>query len=185
MKVQHLFLLLISLGFQEEKESIVREYIDARNNYDFEKVNQLVRPDYYEIFAPDKSMESKSLAQLKDQLLWGKEMSSQIKVVSLKADSETVIVIEEYTNYLDTALDRTPRKLKVTYHFKGDKVSHQGLDTIVGHSELVKQNGVKYEKFKSFCEQRELYPNNLGYNTEGAKHLRKMLDLYVKMKGGK
>jgi hypothetical protein len=160
-----------------KKEDIVKSYITARNNYDIKKVNTLIDKDYYEIFI-DGSMEIENKEQLVDGILWGKELDSNIKLLDIKSDGETVITIEEITNYIDVALKRKSRKFKIVYTFLNNKIQNQKIDTLPGYYEILKFNADRYEEFVKYCDQNNLNYSQDSLNPEFGSLLRKVLEKY-------
>ena len=110
------FLILGTSAFApnttSKNEELVQSFITARNNCDVVQVRDLTDENYHEIFV-DGTMEIENQAQLLDRILWGKEMDSQIKLLEVKSDGNTVTTLEENTNYIDVALERKSRKFKI------------------------------------------------------------------------
>jgi len=172
-----IFITCSTIKFHTLKnEDIVNSYIMARNNYDIKKVNTLIDKNYYEIFI-DGTMEIENNEQLVDAILWGKELDSNIKLLDIKSDGETVITIEENTNYLDVALKRKSRKFKIVYTFLNNKILNQKIDTLPGYYQILKFNSGRYEKFIKYCDQNNLNCSD-SFNQESGRHLRKVLKKY-------
>jgi hypothetical protein len=126
----------------------------------------------------DGSLEIENKGELNDLVLWGKELDSNIKLLDIRSNEETVITIEETNNYLDIALKRISRKFKIVYTFKNNKILNQKIDTIKGHSQVLKNNSEKYIEFSKYCEQNNLIYNANTFNQEFGIILRKTLEQY-------
>jgi len=160
-----------------KNEDIVKSYITARNNYDIKKVNTLIDKNYHEIFI-DGSMEIENKEQLADGILWGKELDSNIKLLDIKSDGETVITIEENTNYIDVALKRKSRKFKIVYTLLNNKILNQKIDTLPGYYGILMFNSDRHEEFVKYCDQNNLNYSQDSLNPEFGSHLRKVLEKY-------
>ena len=174
-------ILIVSITFAscsaiKVNEDIVKSFIDARNNYDVAKVNTFIDKNYQETFI-DGSIEIENPAQLKNIILWGKELNSHIKVIDIKSDGNKVVTIEENTNYLDVALKRKARKFKIVYHFFNKKIQKQKIDTLAGYSQISRFNSDRFMEFVKYCEQNNLN-YNYPFNQENGKQLRKVLERY-------
>ena len=159
-----------------KKEDLVKSYITARNNYNIKKVNSLIDKNYSEMFI-NGSVEIENKEKLEDAVLWGKELGSNIKLLDIKSDGETVVTIEESSNYLDVALKRKGRKFKIVYTFLNNKIQNQKIDTIPGYFRILKFNSDRYAKFMNYCNQNNLNCSG-SYNQESGRHLRKVLEKY-------
>ena len=183
MKFSTLLVYVIIFGCSSTRhpssnnKDLVNSYINARNNYDVEKVKALVDENYTETFIyGSKEVENK--IQLTEFILWGKSMDSKIKLLDIESDDEYITTIEEYSNYLDIALERKRRKFKIVYTFRDNKILSQKLDTLPGYQQIMEHNHEKYEAFVKYCTQ-----NNLNYiihaaNQESGMELRKVLEKY-------
>ncbi len=158
-------------------EDLVRSYINARNSYDIEKINTLIEDNYHETFI-DGTVELETKAQLIERILWGKELDSKIELLEIKSDDKNVITIEEYSNYLDVALNRKSRKFKIVYTIRDHKIQHQKIDTVPGYSELMRFNWDRYMAFEAYCQQNNLALHNLSSNRESGIQLRQILEKY-------
>lgn len=160
-----------------KNQDLVISFIEARNNYDVEKVNTLIQDHYYELFM-DGSKEIESKEQLMDIILWGKELDSHISLLDISVNKDTIITIEENTNFLDVALQRKPRKFKITYSFLNGKIKNQSIDTLGGHQSIIKFNALKYQEFIAYCQQHNLTYHGKSLNKEFGVQLRKVLEQY-------
>jgi len=152
-----------------KNEEIVKSYINARNTYDVKKMDPLIAEKYLETFI-DGSIEIQNKAQLLDRVLWGKELDTKIKLLSITSDKKTVTTIEENSNYLDVALKRKSRKFKIVYTFSDNKI-------LEGYYKILRYNSEKYMKFVDYCEENKLIYNR-PLNQEFGIHLRKILEKY-------
>ena len=175
------FLIIISCSSTKinnsKNKDIVNSFINARNNYNIEKVSSLIENNYSETFI-DGSKEIENKTQLIDMILWGKELDSKIKLLSMKSDGNEIITIEEYTNYLDVALKRKSRKFKIVYTFRNNKILNQKIDTLPGFHQFSKFNSDRYKEFVKYCNQNNLTYNHHSFNQEFGIHLRKVLEKY-------
>nr|WP_321414952.1 nuclear transport factor 2 family protein [uncultured Allomuricauda sp.] len=160
-----------------KNQEMVKSFIKARNNYNIEKVGALIEENYSEIFI-DGSKEIEGKNQLMDRILWGKELDSKIKLLDIETDGNTIVTIEENTNFLDVAMKRKPRKFKIVYSFINGKIQHQKIDTLPGYHAIMRFNSGKYKKFAEYCEQHNLIYNGDSLNQEFGIHLRKVLEQY-------
>ncbi|TAI47604.1 hypothetical protein [Flagellimonas allohymeniacidonis] len=160
-----------------KNEELVKSFITARNNYDVAQVKALTTETYHETFV-DGTKEIADQAQLLDRILWGKEMASQIKLLEIKSDSNTVTTLEENTNYLDVALKRKNRKFKIVYTVKNNRIQNQKIDTLPGYNQLLGFNTEKYWKFVEYCEKHGYTYNHQALNQEAGIYLRAVLEKY-------
>lgn len=160
-----------------KNEDIVKSYINARNNYDVEKVTTLVDENYTETFV-DGSIEIENKGQLAERILWGKEMDSRIELLEIKTEDNGVITIEEYTNYLDIALKRKSRKFKMVYTLGDGKIRHQKIDTLSGYHQVLEFNFKRYQEFEKYCTQNGLNYKLQSTNKGSGVELRKVLEKY-------
>lgn len=165
----------------QKNKDIVKAYIEARNNYDVKKVSNLVEENYQETFI-DGSKEIENKKQLKDRVLWGKELDSHIKLISIKSKGNSVITIEENSNYLDKVLKRKTRKFKISYTLSNNKIQNQKVDTLLGYHQILKFNSNKYKEFIKYCEQNNVTQNHNSFNQKSGAYLRKVLEMYRKNK---
>jgi len=183
LKLLFLFFFLIITScsitkkYSVNNENLVKSYIDARNNYDIKKINTLIEENYNETFI-DGSVEIENKEQLYDQILWGKELDSNIKLLDIQTNGKFVITIEENISYLDVALKRKSRKFKIIYTFENNKILSQKIDTLNGYNQILKFNSERYNKFSKYCEQNNLNYSNNSLNQEFGIHLRKVLEQY-------
>ena len=183
LKSLGLFSLMIFIGYSSTKshtsknEEIVKAYIQARNNYDIQKLSDLVEENYTETFI-DGTKEIENRKQLLDMVLWGKELNSHIKLLKIKSDGNSVITVEENTNYLDIALKRKSRKFKIVYTLGENKIQYQTIDTISGYRQIMGYNWERYSEFLEFCQQNNLTCHYQSLNKESGADLRKVLERY-------
>jgi hypothetical protein len=160
-----------------KNEDFVKAYVEARNNYDIDKVNSLVEESYRETFV-DGSIEIENKESLAERILGGKEIDSHIKLIDIKTVGENVVTIEENSNYIDVALKRKPRTFKIVYTFNNDKILHQKIDTLLGYHQVMSFNADRYDEFREYCEQNNLNCNIPSQNQESLSNFRKILEKY-------
>ena len=167
----------ITKKYSVNNKNLVKSYIDARNNYDVKKINTLIEENYSETFI-DGTVEVENKEQLYDQIIWGKELDSNIKLLDIQTNEKSVTTIEENTNYLDVALKRKSRKFRIIYTFENNKILSQKIDTLNGYNQILKFNSERDNKFSKYCEQNNLILNNNSLNQEFGIQLRKVLEQY-------
>jgi hypothetical protein len=178
-----LFSILIAssstLAPQSSQEEIVRSYLKARNAYDIEKVKALINDGYKETFL-DGSLEIANKGYLIDMILYGKELDSQMKLLKIRAEGNTVVTTERNSNYMDIALKRKPRTFQITYRFHEQQIAEQIIDTVPGYYKVARHNLKRYEEFKLFCEENDLDYRLSGFDQKNGARLRKVLEQYKK-----
>ncbi|WP_420399777.1 hypothetical protein [Flagellimonas sp.] len=171
-----LFLVLGISSYSTETEQLVRNYLQASNNYNFEGAFQFLDSDYQEVFI-DESVEIENLNQLKDFMAWRKIMNSKSNLLSLKSSKDTVTTVEQTYHFMDSILERKPRTFKIKYVVKDDKILKSILDTMPGHSETARFNYAKFAKFQEFCNSEEI-KLDMGMTASGALQLKRALEQY-------
>lgn len=178
IKLLYIFSILFITSCSNIEKNVVSDYIAERNNYNFEAVALLLNPDYKEYFI-DGSLEIESLDQLKDDIAWGKIMDSKTNIISMERDNDIIITVEEFTNFMDLALDRQSRSFKMTYIIQNEKILKATIDTLPGFTELTQNSRKKYQLFQDFCTNKGI-DVGLDMNEVEAKKLREALTLYQK-----
>ena len=170
------FLVSFLLLLCGDHKTIVEELIEARNDHNFNAVEQLLDEGYREYFA-NGAIELDSLAHLEERMKWEEVLNSQTRLVSLENAGDSIVVVEEYTNYIDEVLQREPRTFQVTYFVSDNKVTHAVMDTLPGYSESRKKLEEAMEPFHLFCEESG-FEVGLPMNGEGALTVKEALDAY-------
>ncbi|MEX0363518.1 MAG: hypothetical protein AB3N10_21265 [Allomuricauda sp.] len=139
MKSYSIILLIIlgTFGYSTETAQLVKEYLLASNDYNFERASQFLDLDYQEVFI-DGSVEIENLNQLKDFMAWRKIMNSKSRLLSLESSNDTVTTVEKTQHFMDSILERKPRTFKIKYVVKDDKILKSIIDTLPRHSEMVR-----------------------------------------------
>jgi len=176
------FVLIITFySVNINHKTIVESYIEARNNYDISKIVTLVDSTYQEIYY-DGTLEIKDITHLKQTILFGKEIDSKIKLVSLTSKNNTVTTLEENSNYIDSALGRKLRTFKISYTFKNGKILNQKIEPIKGHNAIVKFNDACWDTFLKFCKKHDINYQSDSMDANLGRSLKKALSRYVDAK---
>ncbi len=173
------FLLVISSCATSSK-SIVKKYLKASNNYDYEKTCQFLDLEYHENFI-DGTPEIRDLADLKQHMEWRAIMEAKSTLISIQKKDSTVITIESFKNLIDNLCERKPRKFQLTYFIKNNKIKHMILDTLAGFHQQIKLDNKEFQKIKEFCSKQH---NGFDFkmNAKSAYKLRKCIEIYQQKK---
>ena len=173
-----LFVLFFSLfSYSQDNAELVKLYIEARNDHNFENISAVLDINYQEHFI-DGTVEIDSLIHLKKHLEWGEIMDSQCTLHNLEAIENKVVTTESFSNYMDLALGKEPRMFKMTYLIKDNRILNSIIDTLPGYSKIMKDAAYKNSLFKEHCEKHDL-PFSHEMDVEGAKKLRVVLSHYL------
>jgi hypothetical protein len=162
-------------------EALVKSYIEARNNYKTSKIITLIDENYKEIFS-DGTLEIRNVEHLKEYVLFQKEMESKVRLISLESTDDIVTTIEEYSSYIDIALERKLRKFQIIYTFKNGRILSQKIIPLKGHKKITKFNNKCWKKLIEFCDINRIEFESRRMNYEMAVNLRKALDKYLDSK---
>lgn len=171
-----LVLITLITCSSKKNEEMVRNYVVACNYYNYKKASSFLDSGYKEVFI-NGDIEIEDLDQLIEFIEWRKVMESKSNILSIETSKDTVITIEEISNFMDKILERKPRTFKIKYILKEEKILKSIIDTIVGYAQTLEFNKKKFNDFENYCSQNGLEAG-MGMTRDGAIILKESLIKY-------
>ena len=153
---------------------IVKKYIKAKNDYDFGKMKQYLDSDYYETFLNNYTFESQTMQELKELTDWCEVMHATTILKNIDQKNDEVVTIEQYSNLMDTIINRRPKVFKVTYFVESNKIVYSKIDSLNGFSKLSLDKAPEILEFYKYVFKHNPKFQDSG-TKEGALELKKAL----------
>ena len=178
MKKCFLFLAYVILfsSCYRSKTEIVKDFIEAKECYDTEKLNRYLTDDF--IYYYDDTSINKS--EYLDKTEWALFKTIEEKTILLKIqDLDSIIKTEETgSSIVDSLLGVKPKiVLKRTYRFSGDKLKSITVDTILNKEEYLKSYGEKYTPFAFYVQDKYGIQDELETSENIIKYLKEYVSL--------
>lgn len=181
MKTLLIFIFLVSsltmgcYGQSSSNRKLVHSFIQAYNEKDSLKAMELLHPDFVELFQNDTTIFSKE--SYADNYAWGKQMDDRIEFEILESDAKTVKINSTYHCLRDKILDLGPYISQRSYMIKDDKI-FKIIETYK-EQDYVDRRTVYEDFFKWLERNKNLFPADFPFNSEGAKALITVLNEYA------
>lgn len=156
----------------QSKTEMIKDFIEARNCYDKEKLSQYLMDDFIS-YSRDRTRNKNEFLSISDSNKIREQKYIMLKIQDLDSIVRTE---EEVSNITDSLLEVSPKVIqKKTYRFYGYKLKSITLDTLLNFDENKKALEKKVIPFAYYLESN--YPNESTYLPKMKKYLTEYANL--------
>ena len=178
--ISFMMFMVLFASCQQSKEGIVKDFIEAENNVNTEKMSRLLADSFIYYGSIDTLNKEDYLSWLDSSELELSEV--HVSILNMQELDSIVKTDEQICTIADKYLEVTPLIVqKRTYRFADNKIKSINVDTVLNYEEYAKSFNEKWTPFAFWIKDKYDIDNDSEFLTNVGRNFKKYLTEYINL----